>query len=464
LGIAFGSINTGLPKDIVQKIIAADKIPITRMESRKEKIGEKKALVGQLTQLVESMRADLQQNANERSLRELKVDANFDIVDLNIDKTVAQPGSYQFEVDRMARKSSAFSSGFADKEDSYVGVGFIQYTLPNGETKDVFIDSDNSSLEGIARLINSDSSLGLRANIINDGSGSDTPWRLLVNLKDTGDGQNAEFPYFYLVDGEKDFYLEFEREAEDALVKIEGFEVEIPSNSTSELIKGVTIDLKKAAPGEEFTINITEDSEAITEKVSSIIDKINEILKFIKDQNTLDEGSDTTRTLGGDLLLQSLESRLRSAIFRPISTSAGMRRGTDLGVKFQRSGFVKFEESSFNALVEKNFGIVTQILTGTFTEDGNKTPGLIDHLQKVATNSLRSPDGLLRSRAKVFQSKIDQIDRRIKTKERTIATKEKNLKDKFARLEGTISKIKSQSAGVASLGAAQAQNPVQQLG
>jgi flagellar hook-associated protein 2 len=46
----------------------------------------------------------------------------------------------------------------------------------------------------------------MSATVVNDGTGSDTPWKLLLSLKETGEGQKAEFPYLYFVDGEDDFF------------------------------------------------------------------------------------------------------------------------------------------------------------------------------------------------------------------------------------------------------------------
>ena len=140
--------------------------------------------------------------------------------------------------------------------------------------------------------INGDDANGMRANVINDYSGSDAPWRLIITLEDLGDENKATFPDFYLLDGWDDLYIEQEREAQDAKVKLDGFEIELPDNKTSELIPGLTIDLKKAAPGEEFPIIITEDTEAVTAKIRDIIDKINSVFKFIIDQNSLDANSE----------------------------------------------------------------------------------------------------------------------------------------------------------------------------
>jgi flagellar hook-associated protein 2 len=93
LGISFGSINSGLPKDIVQQIVEAEKVPIKQMQDRKEKIENKKNLVGQLTSLVEAMRGEILKNKSERSLRELAVNTgDSKNIAVSADKNVALPG------------------------------------------------------------------------------------------------------------------------------------------------------------------------------------------------------------------------------------------------------------------------------------------------------------------------------------------------------------------------------------
>jgi flagellar hook-associated protein 2 len=466
LAISFGSINTGLPKDIVKQIMEAEKIPIRKMEDNKAKISEKKILVNELIQLVRDASNIIANNSTARSLRELSIETNEDIIGVTADKNIAEPGSHQFEVTQLARRSSAMTSGFEDKDESYVGVGFIQYFLPDGESRSIYVDSDNASLSGIAKLINSDPTNGMKANVVNDGSGTEEPYRLIITLQDTGDEKRADFPYFYFVDGEKDFYLEFEREAVDAKVKLDGFEIELPENKASELIPGLTIDLRKASPGTEFSINVSENIEAIQEKISDLVLKVNGIFKFIKTQNTLDENTDTSRTLGGDITLQSLEGRLRSAVFANIQTEFGPRRLGDLGVKFQKNGLLQLEPSELSAKISSNYKEVAQILHGHITEEGIKTEGFVNKIDNVFRVVLRMPDGLLQSRKKGIQSQIDLIDRRIQNKQRMIENKERIVKDRFSRLEGEIARIKGQGAGISAIqaGAAATQGMVTQLG
>jgi flagellar hook-associated protein 2 len=312
-------------------------------------------------------------------------------------------------------------------------------------------------------MINKNTDLGITANVINDGSGSDAPWRLILSLTQTGDEQLAEFPYFYFVDGDDDFQLEFIRDAKDAKVKLDGFEIELPENKAADLIPGLTIDIKKAKPGEEFTIKVSEDIEAVGAKITDLTTKLNAVLKFIKEQNTMDEKTDTSRTLGGDIMLQTLQSRIHSAVFKDVQTDGGYHRANEIGISFNREGLIDFDQKKFQAMIGKDYNTVAQILTGTYIEDEGKTQGFIDNLNETIGAVMRTPDGIVASRKKTLQGNIEAIDRRINQKQKYIEEKEKNLKDKFARLEGTISKIRSQGAGISALGA-QGFNPVQELG
>lgn len=454
MGISFGSINSGLPKDIVQQIVEAEKIPIKQMEARKGKISDKKELVQQLTSLVENMRGEILKNKNARSLRELAINTgdNKNIA-VTADKNVADPGKYQLEVLELAKKSSAISNGVEDKDKTYVGVGYIRAVLPNGDEKEIYVDEENATLSGIAKLINGDQELGMRATVVNDGKSEDEPWRLMLSMAETGDEQKVEFPYLYLVDGEVDLYFEQERPAQDAKIKLDGFEIEVPGNRVTDLIPGVTIDLKKAKPGEEVTVEITEDVQKIGGKISGLIDNINNVLKFIKEQNTLDEKTDTGRTLGGDSMLTTIEGRVRSAVFATIQTDAGPMRIGDLGVTFQRDGLLKFDQAKFEAALSKDYKVVTQVLTGKYSIEGGKTNGFIDILDDSAKILLSRPSGVLPNRKGGLQSQMNQIDRQIANRQRIVQQKEEVLKAKFARLEETISKIKGQGAGLAGFAA-----------
>ena len=450
MSIALGSINTGLPKDIVQQILKAERIPIDRMVERKDKLNDQKNLVTELETMVSGLKTGLAQNSNARSLRELKVDTNNDIIDVSVNKNIADTGSHQFEVVQLAQRSSVISSGISDKDNTYIGVGFIQYNLPDGTTKHIYIDSDNATLSNVAKKINA-ANVGVRASVVHDSATPDTPYRLVMTLLESGAKNNAEFPYLYFVDGKEDLFIEQERESKDAIIKLDGFEIKVPENRITDAIPGLTINLKQARPGEEFSITVAEDSEAISIKIKELVEKINGILSFIKKQNTLDAKTDTSRTLGGDSMLQLLQSRLRRIIFTEIKTDRESLRASDIGITFTRGGTLQFDENIFNTMVSKNYSSAAQMLTGRIYE-GKFQNGLIQNLIGFTDAALIIPHGIVQTRKKGLQSNMDRIDRRIEQRERMLERKERVLKNKFARLEATIAKLKTGGAGISSLG------------
>jgi flagellar hook-associated protein 2 len=459
LGIAFGSINSGLPKDIVQQILVAEKIPIQKMEERKGKFENKKALLADLMKRVEALRGSVYATKTERSFREFSVNVSGDGVSATVDKNTAEPGTYQIEVLQLAQKSSAISNGVEDRAKTYIGVGYLEYQLPDGSSKEIYIDEDHATLDGISKLINGDPGNGMKATVVNSGDGSDEPWKIIITLNETGDEQKATFPNLYLVDGEVDIWFDAEREAQDAKIKLDGFEIEIPSNRTSDLIPGVTLDFKKAKLGDELTLDIKEDTAKMTEKIDDLVTHINDIISFIKEQNQMDETTDTSRTLGGDITLQTLESRLRSTVFAGVKTEFGPSRIGDLGLTFQRDGKLKLDSDKFQAKLNENLKMVSQVVNGRYSLEGGKINGFVDNLNTLVSDALKNPSGILTSRKNGLNEKIKQIDRRIDTKERQIKRKEEHLKAKFSRLEETISRIKTQGSGLAGMS-----NPVPQLG
>lgn len=440
-----GSMASGLPKDIVQRLVEAEREPIRKLESRKKDEEGRLKLAQDLSGKVSEIGATLKDLTRFRSFRDLMaVNSQPELMNVSVDKTLAEPGSYQVEIMQLAGQSSMMSNGFEDPRDVEIGAGYFSYELPSGEVKEVYIDPDNSSLEGIAKLINSQRGLDLHAIVVNDGTGSDAPWRLIVNHKKTGEVNDAEFPSFYFVDGDEDFYLDQERIAQNSKVKVNGFEVEFEGNSITTLFPGVTIDLKDAAPGKEFTLKIEEDNKSIRGKVEAMVAKLNEVLGFIQQQNKLDKDSNTRNTLGGDITLQTLEYKVRQLVTTPIGTEFGGVRMADLGVQFNRTGLLDFNGDRFEKMLAQNFDAVSQFFVGL--EDGGD--GFATRLDGTVKGMTRE-DGVVHSRVDGIKRRIRDIDRQIEMKERQIEKTEQTLKEKFARLEGTIANLKAQQASVA---------------
>jgi flagellar hook-associated protein 2 len=266
----------------------------------------------------------------------------------------------------------------------------------------------------------------------------------MVSGKGIGEDGGVSFPTFYLLDGDQDFFLESERPAENGKVKVDGFEFEINDNTLKDVIPGVTLELRQAAPGREIMVSVAEDRELIVGKVKTFVDQMNGVFGFIQQQNALDKESDTTKTLGGDSLLRQVETRFRDALQSPVFGNSDVRYMSDVGISFNRGGLLQFDEEKFNATVARNLEGVQNFFVGD-----NMTYGMMTRMKNSINVMLDPTSGPLLQRSRGFKNKIDQLDQQIANKERILGQKEQQLKNQFAKLEETMSKLKSQGAYMA---------------
>lgn len=440
---------SGLPPNIVDQLMDAERIPVKQMEAKKTKEEDKLKLVSDL----ETKVTDITKNLNELTstsgfLDKKLISGDPNIIDGQVDPQTAIPGDYSLEVVQLAQKPAAISNGFPDKDETQIGTGYIKFQTPEGE-KEVYINGSNSTLEGVVKQINN-SNFGLKAQVLEDRKDKENPFKILIAGLATGSDQQVTFPKIYLLDGDQDMYFEQSRAAQNAKVKVDGFEIELPDNKVSTLIPGVTLDLKSAAPGREIRLGIKENLEVIGGKIKSFVDAYNAALEFIQKQNKI-SGSDGKNPrlgpLGGDGMLRSVESALRRVILNPqLGVESPIKRISELGIEFNRNGTLNFSQDKFNKVLNANPQGVAAFLRG----DGFST-GFVSGLKREIGNLTNGQFGVLANRKKGLQDRINQTNTRIETKERQLERKEEGLRKKFADLEQKMSDLNAQQARVAAM-------------
>ncbi|MBS1970029.1 MAG: flagellar filament capping protein FliD [Bdellovibrionales bacterium] len=438
---------SGLPPNIVDQLMDAERIPVKNMEQTRVKNEDKLKLVTDLETKVNDIVKNLGELTNTKGFSDKKLTSGDpNIADGSLDPNFAVPGDYSLEVLQLAEKPSAISNGFPDKDKAQMGVGYIKFKTPEG-TKEVYINGENSTLTGVADQINA-ANAGLRASVIEDRKDPENPYRLLVAGLDTGSDKQIEFPKIYMLDGDQDMYFDESRPAKNAKIKVDGFEIELPENKVADLFPGVTLDLKQAAPGKQVRINVKENYEVISGKIKSFVDAYNAVLGFIQQQHklTAQNGSKTPTMgpLGGDGLLRTVESSLRSVIMNPMyANESPIKLINELGIEFNRNGTLDFKQDKFNKVLQSNPQGVAEFFRG----DGFKT-GFVVNVKNAVNNMVNSQFGPIGNRKKGMQDKIDQINKRIDNKERQLVQKEESLRKKFADLESKMSQLNQQMGSV----------------
>ncbi len=441
--IRINGLASGLPPNLVDQVIEAERMPVKTMQDQKAKIEDKVKLVTDLETKINEIGKSLGSVIGSKGFVDKKLNSSFpEIVNGTLDPERADAGDWTLEVLQLANKPSVVTSGFADKDKTTMGVGYIKFDTPEGE-KEVYINEDNSTLEKIAVQINN-ASIGIRAVVINDRSDKEDSYKLEIAGMKTGDDHQVKFPTVYFLDGERDFQFTGTNPAKNAKYRLDGHEFESSENMITDLIPGVTLDLKKAQPNQPIRINITENYEVISGKIKSFVDAYNAALGFVQNQNKLandKNGMPRLGPLGGDSMLRMTESRLREIIQNPQQTNSRFTRIIELGVEFNRNGTLNFNQEKFAKIVNSEPLEVVEFMKGDLANTGFITS------MKKRLNAIVDPQsGPVTSRKKSMQDRTAQIDKRIEAKEKSLEKKEAQLRDKFARMEEAMSKIQTQGA------------------
>jgi flagellar hook-associated protein 2 len=439
-----------------RKVAQAEQKPIQKIDEKVKKAENSLELVRDFKKKVSDIKTSLMGFKNVRDFRELKgKSSDPSILDASaIDKNKATPGKYDLEVVRLANTDSIMTYGFEDAEKSEVGVGYISFKTPTGETRDVYINSENNTLKGVADTINK-ANVGVKAYAVHDGTDSDTPWRLVISSDDPGWKNDFEYPTFYMLDGDLDLDTERSRDAKSAIIKFNGHPIMLDENKMNNVLPGVNIDIKKARPGETIFFEVAPDVEKIKEKVQKFVESTNAALQFIQDQNKLDSKSygDPKKALGGDVALQALENRVRTLIQQDRGgEESKIQRLADLGIEFNRNGTLDFKGDKFDKVLQDHFEEVATMVSGTGALDGFATEmiGLVDGI-------VRSGDGMMSIKEANLQRQMDQLSRQKTGEEEKVLKKLERVKSQFARAEGAIQQMQGMAAssGMGNAGAAQ---------
>lgn len=447
-GIRMTGMASGLPPNIVEQIMEAERIPLKQMNEKKAVDEDKLKLVTDLETKVSEIPKSLSELVGVRGFQNNKLTSGDpNIINGVVDPESAVPGSWQVEVLQLAQKPGAISSGFPDKDKTEIGVGYIKLKTQEG-TKEIYVGSDGkgSTLDSVANAINR-SNTGVRASVLNDRADKENPFKLMITGLATGDDKQVEFPTIYMLDGDQDFYFEQSRPAQNAKIKVDGFEIEVPDNTVKDIVPGVNLELKQAAPGRQIAVTVKEDYEVISGKIKTFVDAYNGALSWIQGQAKIGKdkaGRQRLGPLGGDGMLRTIENNLRRVILNPqMGTGSDISRIGELGIEFNRNGTLNFSADKFNKQLTANPQAV-----GSFLRGDGFSVGFVPSVRREMTNLTNSAFGPLAVRKRGIEEKIKSTDQRIERKEILLTKKEDSLRQKFADLESKMSKLQSQGAAI----------------
>ncbi|RVT93966.1 flagellar filament capping protein FliD [Sphingomonas crocodyli] len=265
--------------------------------------------------------------------------------------------SATIEVKNLATAQTMTSAPLAGS-NATIGEGTLQLKVGD-KTATIKIDSTNNTAAGLAKAIK-DANLGVSASLVTDSTGT----RLVVKgqtgeanafslTKLTGDdagiGRFTYDPTTY--DADNVTGLKLQQEAVDAELIVDGVAVSKASNSFSDVIEGVKIDLQGAAPGTTVSIGANQPTDAIKQAMSDIVDAYNEA------RATLKKMTGTDGSLRSDPGIRALMTQLSqlttTKLTYPVDPSSPSTLA-EIGIKTNRDGTLTLDTARLNTVMTSN--------------------------------------------------------------------------------------------------------------
>lgn len=230
-------------------------------------------------------------------------------------------------------------------------------------------------------------------------------------------------------------------EAKDASVTVAGLTVTRSSNTITDLVPGVTLDLSlKPADGLPRTITVARDSGGTVAKAKDLVDTLNLFLGKV----AADTKYDVKTKTGGPLVGDSTPRSMASTLFSRAAATPGSgewRALSQLGIETTRDGRFELKSDVLTKALAKDPDGVAKVLSG-----------FADSVASYAKATAET-GGLMTSRRDGAQAEADARQKQFDAMETRLAATERRYKAQFSALETSMARLTSQrGAMTAALG------------
>lgn len=333
----------------------------------------------------------------------------------------------------------SFSFGTYSTDDSDPDNPVTSFSSSRIET--VTLEPGKDKLTDLRDAINS-ANVGIRAQIVNNG----TVDQLI--LAGNGEGADAAFKIegsaglsgfsFDLSTGSSST-LESLETAQDARLKLDGVVLTRSSNSISDAIEGVTLNLLKGDPDKTTTLTVANDRSAAKASIEALVKAYNEFNTSARGLTAVDTEKKSVGILTGDATARSIQSQMRTAFGAIFSSFGGVSSLSGMGISFSRDGTLSVNSVELEAALNDPSKKVAEFFAGA---DGVK--GFAASLQDRLDGYLKT-GGTLDARTTGINDSLKSLDRQREALGRKLEMVEKRYRTQFTNLDSLIGSLSQTS-------------------
>lgn len=440
-------VGSGLPLDkLLEDLRKSENISLSLIESRAKTVQNRLSGYGTVKGSIEALKKASDALSKADAFGALKTSVGGDAFTSSA-SSKAVAGQYQIEVEKLATSHSLTTNPQNSRTDALAsaatGTVDIDIKIAGQDAKTLTLDVSNTSLEGIAKAINADSSMGVSATLINDGTQS----YLMLTSKNTG--ENASIESISSTDSGVNDVIGFsttdssnyfkETAAQNALVKINGIPIQSQTNTVTDAIEGVTLTLTKThATGTTDTLSITRDDAVTSKAINDFVKAYNSLQDVIKAQTTFDvDNQANSGALTGDSLTRNIQSQLRSAL-NAVNDSGTIRNLSSLGITTDpKNGQLVVDSKKLDAALKDSMVDVEKLFSGE--------NGISKQLGTVADNFIKS-GGTISTATDSMTKTLKDLEKQYEATSDRIDVKMENYRKQFSALDAMVAQMGSISS------------------
>jgi flagellar hook-associated protein 2 len=434
-GAAGGSVID--VSELVSELVAAAQAPQEALiESQTESVTSQISALGQLQSALSTFQSSLSALDTPSAFNSQTASSS----NTNVLTATASPGAtngtYSVSVAQLASAEQLLSGAFSGDGTNAVGTGTLTVSL-GGSSFQVTVNSSNDTLDGIAAAINSASgNPGITATVLQGTDGA----HLVLTSSLTGaantisvtetDGGNALAALTYGT-GNTVHYTQ-QSPAQDASFTIAGVPATSSSNTVTDAVSGVTLNLLSTTTTDSttttgsttttdspVTLSVSADSSTIESNIESLVSAYNTLLGTFSTLGGYDASTSTAGPMMGSGLLQNIQSQMDEALYAIVPTGSSTYNSlASIGITTASDGTLSVNQTTLQNALSTNLNAVSALFSGT--------NGVASTLNTQITDELASGGA------------ISDESNSLTTQENSLTTQSNNLNTRMAALSASL--------------------------
>jgi flagellar hook-associated protein 2 len=163
--------------------------------------------------------------------------------------------------------------------------------------------------------------------------------------------------------------------AADARIRVDGIYMTKSSNTISDIIEGVTLDLMSADGDTTVTVTVSNDTAAVQAQISDFVNAYNSLMTTIQAATAYNEDEEVAQPLLGDSTVASIRSSMQtviSSMVQGLSDDAMLFSLAEIGINIGSGGMLSVDSTELSDALADDFeGVVNLFVESSYSSESS---------------------------------------------------------------------------------------------